>query len=273
MSSWCCARRTAKSLRSTGRYDVLGGLQKKAAEQGCNCRPDCVTRDVLERIESPEMRWRSWNSIARTASTGRWPVERRSSGRHIDAQAPSSRCRIRCSTAQGGARAVAVEGPQQGRGTEEEAAGGRRRRKRAASVDNGEAAGKNASREREAQQPQQQNRGGGMNPARRRRRHLSSEEREDAFRAAAAREAGAAPRTPRPPMRLLTRAASRVARRSAHRVRVVAIPRVRSRSPRFLLWPIRFRMAKSRSRAVVRRRRGSCRQGFARRYSRRARTA
>ena len=32
------------------------GCKKKAAEQGCNCRPDCVTRDVLERIESPEMR-------------------------------------------------------------------------------------------------------------------------------------------------------------------------------------------------------------------------
>ena len=39
------------------------GCKKKAAEQGCNCRPDCVTRDVLERIESP------WSSIARTAST------------------------------------------------------------------------------------------------------------------------------------------------------------------------------------------------------------
>lgn len=33
-----------------------------------------------------------------------------------------------------------------------------------------------------------------MNPTRRRRRHLSSEEREDAFRAAAAREAGTAPK-------------------------------------------------------------------------------
>ena len=32
------------------------GCKKKAAEQGCSCRPDCVTRDVLERIESPEMR-------------------------------------------------------------------------------------------------------------------------------------------------------------------------------------------------------------------------
>lgn len=45
------------------------GCKKKAAEQGCNCRPDCVTRDVLERIESPEMRLRSWSSTARTAST------------------------------------------------------------------------------------------------------------------------------------------------------------------------------------------------------------
>ncbi len=35
-----------------------------------------------------------------------------------------------------------------------------------------------------------------MNPTRRRRRHLSSEEREDAFRAAAAREAGAASKGP-----------------------------------------------------------------------------
>ena len=32
------------------------GCKKKAAEQGCNCRPDRVTRDVLERIEAPEMR-------------------------------------------------------------------------------------------------------------------------------------------------------------------------------------------------------------------------
>ena len=32
------------------------GCKKKAVEQGCSCRPDCVTRDVLERIDSPEMR-------------------------------------------------------------------------------------------------------------------------------------------------------------------------------------------------------------------------
>lgn len=29
--------------------------KKKAAEQGCACRPDCVTRDVLEKIDSPDI--------------------------------------------------------------------------------------------------------------------------------------------------------------------------------------------------------------------------
>lgn len=157
----------------------------------------------------------------------------------------------------------------------EEAAGGRRRRKRAGSGDVGEAAAadKNSSREREVQQPQQQNRGGGMNPTRRRRRHLSSEEREDAFRAAAAREAGAASKGPRPPMRLPTRAASHVARMSARRVRAVAIPRARNRSPQCPPLPIRSRMARSRSRDVVPEMAGSGCQGFAWRRSRRARAA
>lgn len=175
------------------------GCKKKAAEQGCNCRPDCVTRDVLERIESPEMRLALMELDRENGvDVGDGLVECRPSGRHVDAQAPSSRCgrrRSRCS--EPGRGSWPRKGPRQGRGSEaEEASGGRRRRKRAGSGDAGEtaAAGKNASREREAQQPQQQNRGGGMNPTRRRRRHLSSEEREDAFRAAAAREAGTAPK-------------------------------------------------------------------------------
>ena len=58
-------------------------------------------------------------------------------------------------------------------------------------------------------------------------------------------------RAPRPPMRLPTRAASHVARMSACRVRAVAIPRARSRSLQCPPWPIRSRMARSRSRAVV----------------------
>ena len=173
------------------------GCKKKAAEQGCNCRPDCVTRDVLERIESPEMRLAlmeldrengvdvgdGLSSADRLAGTSM--PKRRRRDVESDARAAQSESRGR-GKGRGKAEAPEAEG----------AADGRRRRKRAASVDNGETAGKNASREREAQQPQQQNRGGGMNPTRRRRRHLSSEEREDAFRAAAAREAGAASKGP-----------------------------------------------------------------------------
>ena len=173
------------------------GCKKKAAEQGCNCRPDCVTRDVLERIESPEMR------LALMELDRENGVDVGDGLSSADRLAGTSMLKRRRRDAESDARAAQGQGEGRGRGKgrgkaeapeAEEAAGGRRRRKRAASVDNGEAAGKNASREREAQQPQQQNRGGGMNPTRRRRRHLSSEEREDAFRAAAAREAGAAPK-------------------------------------------------------------------------------
>lgn len=133
------------------------GCKKKAAEQGCNCRPDCVTRDVLERIESPEMR------------LALMELDRENGVDVGDGLSSADRL-------------AGTSMPK------------RRRRKRSGSGDATETAtaGKNASREREVQQPQQQNRGGGMNPTRRRRRHLSSEEREDAFRAAAAREAGAA---------------------------------------------------------------------------------
>ena len=86
------------------------GCKKKAAEQGCNCRPDCVTRDVLERIESPEMRLAlmeldrengvdvgdGLSSADRLAGTS-MPKRRRR-----DAESDAR-------TAQGGARAVAVE--------------------------------------------------------------------------------------------------------------------------------------------------------------------
>ena len=63
---------------------------------------------------------------------------------------------------------------------------------------------------------------------------------------------------PVPPLRLVlvpthlpTRAASHVARMSARRARAVAIPRARNRSPQCPPLPIRSRMARSRSRAVV----------------------
>lgn len=174
------------------------GCKKKAAEQGYNCRPDCVTRDVLERIESPEMR------LALMELDRENGVDVGDGLSNADRLAGISMPKRRRRDAESDARAGQGQGEGRGRGKgrgksetpEVEEAGGRRRRKRAGSADTGEAAtaGKNGAREREAQQPQQQNRGGGMNPTRRRRRHLSSEEREDAFRAAAAREAGAAPK-------------------------------------------------------------------------------
>lgn len=178
-----------------------GGCKKKAAEQGCNCRPDCVTRDVLERIESPEMR------LALMELDRENGVDVGDGLSSADRLAGTTMPKRRRRDADADTRAGQGQGEGRGRGKgrgnaatpeAEEAAGGRRRRKRAGSGDATEAAaaGKNASREREVQQPQQQNRGGGMNPTRRRRRHLSSEEREDAFRAAAAREAGAASKGP-----------------------------------------------------------------------------
>ena len=167
------------------------GCKKKAVEQGCNCRPDCVTRDVLERIDSPEMR------LALMELDRENGVDVGDGLSSADRLAGTSMPKRRRRDADSDARAGQGEG--RGRGKveapeAEEAAGGRHRRKRAGSGDAGEVAapGKNASREREVQQ--QQSRGGGMNPTRRRRRHLSSEEREDAFRAAAAREAGVAPK-------------------------------------------------------------------------------
>ena len=59
------------------------------------------------------------------------------------------------------------------------------------------------------------------------------------------------PRVVRVPIRLPTRVASSATMTSAPRVRVVAIPRARSKSPRCPPWPIRSRMARSRSRAVA----------------------
>lgn len=175
------------------------GCKKKAAEQGCNCRPDCVTRDVLERIESPEMR------LALMELDRENGVDVGDGLSSADRLAGTSMPKRRRRDGESDARAGQGQGEGRGRGKgrnnaaapdADEATGSRRRRKRTGSSDVGEAAtaaaGKNASRERDNQQPQQQNRGGGMNPTRRRRRHLSSEEREDAFRTAAARDAGAA---------------------------------------------------------------------------------
>ena len=137
------------------------GCKKKAAEQGCNCRPDCVTRDVLERIESPEMR------LALMELDRENGVDVGDGLSSADRLAGTSMPKRRRRDADSDARAGQSQGEGRGRGKGrgksetpevEEAAGGRRRRKRAGSGDAAEAAAAG----------------------------------KDAFRAAAAREAGAA---------------------------------------------------------------------------------
>ena len=161
------------------------GCKKKAAEQGCNCRPDCVTRDVLERIDSPEMRLALMEldrEMGVDVGDGLSKADRL-----VDAPAPRRR---RNRDAEGGATTEARgRGRSRGKAAEEAPEAGSTRRRRKRQTDVPAAEGENAgTREKAGQQAQQQNRGGGMNPTRRRRRHLSSEEREDAFRAAAARD-------------------------------------------------------------------------------------
>ncbi len=134
------------------------GCKKKAAEQGCNCRPDCVTRDVLERIESPEMR------LALMELDRENGVDVGDGLSSADRLAGTSMPKRRRRDAESDARAGQGQGEGRGRGKgrgkaeapeAEGAADGRRRRKRAGSGDATEAAaaGKNASREREVQQP------------------------------------------------------------------------------------------------------------------------
>ena len=171
------------------------GCKKKAAEQGCNCRPDCVTRDVLERIESPEMKLAL---MELDRENGVDVGDGLASADRLAGTATSKRRRTR--DAEPGGRGGEGQGRGRGRGKgaeaaerEAEAASSRRRRKRGTStVDAAEGKGRGEGRadaRPDTRDAQQQTRGGGMNPTRRRRRHLSSEERDDAFRAAAARDA------------------------------------------------------------------------------------
>ena len=163
------------------------GCRKKAEEQGCACRPDCVTRDVLERIESPEMKLALMELDRENGVDVGDGLDK--ADRLVD-PAPAKRRR-----SHGGEGAGQGDGSGRGsrsrnrdRGSEgpEGASGSTRRRRKRSTVEEG-------GQQQGASQKQRENasRGGGMNPTRRRRRHLSAEERDDAFRAAAER-AGAA---------------------------------------------------------------------------------
>ena len=172
-----------KSLRvNLADMTCTEGCKKRAEEQGCNCRPDCVTRDILERIESPDIALAlmeldrengidvgdGLSSDDRLIST---PAPRRRRGGDSNGSEAGGSSR--------GGRSQ--RGRNQGTDAGEEQPQRRRRRR-----SSGEEA---ASAQRGGQQ---ENASGNGSNSRRRRRHLSSEERDDAFRAAAAREAGSA---------------------------------------------------------------------------------
>ena len=157
------------------------GCKKRAEEQGCNCRPDCVTRDILERIESPDI------ALALMELDREAGIDVGDGLSRADRLVPETPARQRRQrSGERGSEERSQRG-QRGRGGDDRGQGNadeqapRRRRRRSGAGAGADSARDNRSFAREAN--------GGQAPSRRRRRHLSSEERDDAFRAAAAREA------------------------------------------------------------------------------------
>ncbi len=159
------------------------GCKKRAEEQGCNCRPDCVTRDILERIESPDI---ALALMELDREAGLDVGDGLSRADRLVPEAPARHRRQRSGERGGEERS---QRGQRGRGGDDHGQSAadeqtpRRRRRRSGAGAAPDAARDNRSSAREANE--------GQTPSRRRRRHLSSEERDDAFRAAAAREAAA----------------------------------------------------------------------------------
>lgn len=160
------------------------GCKKRAEEQGCNCRPDCVTRDILERIESPDI---ALALMELDREAGIDVGDGLSRADRLVPETPARHRRQRPGERGGEERS---QRGQRGRGGDDRGQSAadeqtpRRRRRRSGAGAAPDAVRDNRSSAREANE--------GQTPSRRRRRHLSSEERDDAFRAAAAREAAPA---------------------------------------------------------------------------------
>lgn len=157
------------------------GCKKRAEEQGCSCRPDCVTRDILERIESPDI---ALALMELDREAGIDVGDGLSRADRLVPEAPARHRRQRSGEHGGEERS---QRGQRGRGGDDRVQGAadeqapRRRRRRSGAGAGADGTRDNRGSAREATE--------GQAPSRRRRRHLSSEERDDAFRAAAAREA------------------------------------------------------------------------------------
>lgn len=149
---------------------------KRAQEQNCACRPDTVTREVLDRIESPEMR------LALMELDREMGVDVGDGLDRADRIASSSPTPRRKKQRDGGSRKAETAGgraPSHGKARpakDEDAAetpSSRRRRRRSDAT----------AEQAEASDAQAQT----SPSSRRRRRHLSAEERDEAFRSAAQR--------------------------------------------------------------------------------------
>ena len=157
------------------------GCKKRAEEQGCSCRPDCVTRDILERIESPDI---ALALMELDREAGIDVGDGLSRADRLVPEAPARHRRQRSGEHGGEERS---QRGQRGRGGDDRGQGAadeqtpRRRRRRSGAGAGADSMRDNRGSARETTE--------GQAPSRRRRRHLSSEERDDAFRAAAAREA------------------------------------------------------------------------------------
>lgn len=171
--------------------------KKKSEEQGCACRPDCVTRDVLEKLESPDI---ALALMELDRENGIDVGDGLSSADRIVIDGHGQRRKRRGDRGEGqGARGGEKQG-RGGRGAASDASenapegsgSGRRRRKRSGEKRGPEGSAQQARRSGEGGQAQGQG-NPGQSGSRRRRRHLSSEERESAFLNAAAREGKHAP--------------------------------------------------------------------------------
>lgn len=160
--------------------------KKKAEKQGCACRPDCVTRDVLEKLESPDI---ALALMELDRENGIDVGDGLSNDDRIVTSSPARRRKCDDRNENGSGAAKNGKGARSGKGgaannapDEGDAAPSRRRRKHSAGKRTDAGASEQPKRAGDAGSSAQ-------GASRRHRRHLSSDERNDAFMRAAAREA------------------------------------------------------------------------------------
>ncbi len=155
---------------------------KKAEEQHCACRPDTVTRDVLERIDSPDI---AMALLDLDRANGVVPEQGLADSDRIETSSPTQRRR----RSHGG----------EGRGSNGGSEGSRTPRRRSKGSDEAQRSGAGKGGKGSAAPAQGSRRGQAQEAApasgRRRRRHVSGEDLNQAFAEAARKDARRTRRT------------------------------------------------------------------------------